>query len=69
MLDDAGQVILEARGLRLQALKANAEPVAEDFDDWLYEVLWRELDSPSQEEVPAYEGEGSWLVFADEGGF
>ena len=70
LLDDAGQVILEARGLRLQALKANAEPdSAEDLDDWLYEVQWRELDSPSQEEVPAYEGEGSWLVFADEGGF
>jgi myxalamid-type polyketide synthase MxaB len=70
LLDDAGQVILEARGLRLQALKANPERgSAEDLDDWLYEVQWRELDSPSQEEVPAFEGEGSWLVFADESGF
>src|SRR5215204_2151287 len=70
LLDDAGQVILEARGLRLQALRANPERgTEEDLDDWLYEVRWRELDSPSQEEVPAFEGEGSWLVLADESGF
>src|SRR5215211_2525701 len=71
LLDDAGQVILEARGLRLQALKANPERgAAEDLDDWLYEVQWRELDSPSQEEeLPGFEGEGSWLVLADESGF
>ncbi len=70
LLDDAGQVILEARGMRLQALKANPERgTAEDLDDWLYEVQWRELDSPSQEEVPAFEGEGSWLVLADESDF
>ena len=69
MLDDAGQVILEARGLRLQALKANAEPDSARTSTTGCTRCWRELDSPSQEEVPAYEGEGSWLVFADEGGF
>jgi acyl transferase domain-containing protein/acyl carrier protein len=70
LLDDAGRVILEARGLRLQALNAGPQQAApEDLDDLLYEVRWRALDSPSQEGLPAPEGEGSWLVFADGGGY
>ena len=50
LLDESGQVLLEASGLRLQRLERDARPEneQEDLDDWLYEVRWepKELRSP-----------------------
>jgi acyl transferase domain-containing protein/acyl carrier protein len=66
LLDEEGRTILEARGLRLQALEADSGSAAaeEDFDSWLYEVRWRTMASLPQE-APVPEEEGSWLIFAD----
>jgi acyl transferase domain-containing protein/acyl carrier protein len=66
LLDEEGRTILEARGLRLQALEAGSGSAAADggLDDWLYEVRWRTMASlPQEASVP--DEEGSWLIFAD----
>jgi acyl transferase domain-containing protein/acyl carrier protein len=67
LLDESGQVLLEASGLRLQRLDAGRENEQEDLDGWLYEVRWetKELEAP----IPSsLDQRGSWLVFADAGG-
>ena len=49
LLDERGQVLLEASGLRLQRLERDARPEneQEDLDDWLYEVRWEPKELPS----------------------
>ena len=69
LLDESGQVLLEASGLRLQRLERDArrENEQEDLDDWLYEVRWepKELEAP---EPSSLDQRASWLVFVDAGG-
>jgi NADPH:quinone reductase-like Zn-dependent oxidoreductase/acyl carrier protein len=64
LLDAAGDVIVEARGFRMQRLDPAAARSTASFNDWLYELTW-EL----QPLVPAPDGPprapGSWLIFAD----
>jgi acyl transferase domain-containing protein/acyl carrier protein len=73
LLDETGQVLLEASGLRLQRLERDArrENEQEDLDSWLYEVQWEPKELPEQDEAPdpsSPDQRASWLVFADVGG-
>lgn len=72
LLDEAGQVLLEALGFRVQrverALQIGAE---EDLDDWLYNVEWETQPLEEKAEGPDSPGPkqtGSWILFADQGG-
>src|SRR5262249_8929341 len=68
LLDEAGHVVVEARGLRLQRLNRDAQ---QKLDDWLYTVQWQPEAHPYQEHpsdpVPSAQA-GSWLIFADSNG-
>ena len=73
LLDESGQVLLEASGLRLQRIEHDArrENEQEDLDDWLYEVRWEPKELPEQDKAPDTSSPGqraSWLIFADAGG-
>jgi acyl transferase domain-containing protein/acyl carrier protein len=69
LLDESGQFLLEASGLRLQRLERDAQPEIEqeELDGWLYEVQWE----PKEIEVPepsSLDQRASWLIFGDAGG-
>src|SRR5205085_12250229 len=66
LCDDAGQVLLEARGLRLQRM-AEARPAPDALDDWLYQLVWQPAPS-DQPAAPEAVAAGAWLLFADRGG-
>ncbi|MDZ7309035.1 MAG: type I polyketide synthase, partial [candidate division KSB1 bacterium] len=65
LLDEAGTVLLAARGLRLQALQRETQIVPRD---WFHRLVWRELPPPV---TPAGNGRPAglhWLLFADQSG-
>ena len=70
LLDEGGQVLLEAQGLRLQRLERDArrENEQEDLDDWLYEVRWEPKEQPEAPVPSSPDQRSSWLVLADAGG-
>ena len=78
LIDDEGQIILEALDFRIQRVERDAQSDAEvDLDDWLYTVQWEaqarpehpeqqskgEGARPEEEQVPVEEP-GSWVIFA-----
>ena len=70
LLDESGQVLLEAQGLRLQRLERDAgrENEQEHLDDWLYEVRWEPKEIPDPPDPSSPGRRANWLVFADAGG-
>jgi acyl transferase domain-containing protein/acyl carrier protein len=73
LLDESGQVLLEASGLRLQRLERDVrrENDQEDLDSWLYEVRWEPKVLLEQDEAPgppSPDQRASWLIFTDAGG-
>jgi myxalamid-type polyketide synthase MxaE and MxaD len=72
LLDEAGDVVAEALGLRLQSLDGNIQRVAPaNPDDWIYLLQWQPEPHPeagraSQPTVPS--SSGTWLIFADKEG-
>jgi NADPH:quinone reductase-like Zn-dependent oxidoreductase/acyl carrier protein len=70
LLDENGDVVLEALGFRVQRVERTTAPEAEEkLDDWLYTIEWEEQALPEAEvEQPAAEQAGSWIIFADRGG-
>jgi acyl transferase domain-containing protein/aryl carrier-like protein len=71
LLDEAGNVLIEIQGFRLQALEAARSSASEALIDWLYEFEWRP-DQPEERigelisstpEMPR-----NWMIFADSGG-
>jgi len=72
LIDQSGQVLLEASGLRLQRLEREAPGEnEEDLDGWLYEVRWEPKELLEQDEIPAPaspDRQASWLIFADADG-
>ena len=67
LLDDTGQVLVEATGLRLQ----RSEPMEpsrsqHELQDWLYELRWEHWQPFAHQ--PATKQSGKWLIFMDSGG-
>jgi len=67
LLDDAGQVLIEARGLRLQ----RSEPVQQtapshELQEWLYELQWEPWQPINNRQATSQTGK--WLIFTDSGG-
>ena len=60
LLEESGEVLLAARGLRLQRVTR-----AHTLDEWLYEIRWLPLPSVPPR-TPATQGH--WLLLADTGG-
>jgi NADPH:quinone reductase-like Zn-dependent oxidoreductase/aryl carrier-like protein len=68
LLDDAGAVIAEVRGLELRRTRRAAlQRLLEKTNpaDWAYEVNWPLSQPPMTSDTP---DPGRWLVFADAGG-
>ncbi|MCA9969807.1 MAG: amino acid adenylation domain-containing protein, partial [Anaerolineales bacterium] len=65
-LDEAGQVLVAASGIRLRPVTPAAiEAQTLDPNAWLYEVAWRELAWEAPAQLPPA---GHWLILADESG-
>jgi acyl transferase domain-containing protein/acyl carrier protein len=73
LLDESGQVLLEALGLRIQRLGLEiGQSLVEDPGDWLYEIQWQPKPMPHEPQaveklLPS--SPGSWLIFADDSGY
>nr|WP_275939224.1 type I polyketide synthase [Polyangium spumosum] len=62
--DEAGRLLLDVRGLRLQRI--DALPAKDPFDDCVFVVEWRRKDlEGSSRPLP---GRGAWIVFLDGAG-
>ncbi|HTN88727.1 MAG TPA: type I polyketide synthase, partial [Sorangium sp.] len=61
LLDEAGQMLLELKGLKVHRLEGLEQPETE----WLLGVSWR---PSSLDRAPEAQGTKRWLVLADEGG-
>ncbi|EAU62512.1 SDR family NAD(P)-dependent oxidoreductase, partial [Stigmatella aurantiaca] len=62
LLNDAGEVLVEVKGLKVQRLEGgvSARPPGEE---WLYTLEWKRHEGASLEHGP--EGTGAWLVLSD----
>ncbi|HEY4181377.1 MAG TPA: SDR family NAD(P)-dependent oxidoreductase [Kofleriaceae bacterium] len=60
VLDERGQTIAEARGVKLEVARTLANDA---LDRWLYTVAWRDAVRNTKPDA-----RGPWLVFADRGG-
>ncbi len=72
LLDESGQVVLEARDLRAQRLDRDTQRATQqDLSEWFYEIQWEPKARPQQDQtsdpLPPDHG-GSWLIFADSDG-
>jgi acyl transferase domain-containing protein/acyl carrier protein len=69
LLDEAGGVVAEVSGLRLQRLDRGAPGVTLDnVEDWFYELQWQPLARPPADSIPGLrpaDRQSSWLIFAD----
>ncbi len=67
LLDEAGQPVVEIRGVHFESLGDDtSHGLAESLDDWLYELKWQPKERVS-EHVSA-SSPGNWLIFADSTG-
>ncbi len=68
LLDEAGRVAVEIKGLRFEYLGEDTQRASgDDRDDWLYEFQWRRKDMAAG--IPSgLTGGASWVIFADSGG-
>ncbi|MGK4000891.1 acyltransferase domain-containing protein [Sorangium sp. So ce1024] len=66
LLDDAGQTVVDAEGLRLRRISLAAPAQRRGVDAWLYGVAWRRKDlaPEGQRALPP----GAWVLLGDRGG-
>lgn len=77
ILDEHGQLLIEAQGLQLQrsepvepaasARKSTLPVVADGLADWLYELRWEPKAVQKSRHLPV-ERTGKWLIFMDSAG-
>ncbi len=72
LMDGDGQVLLEARGLRLQRVKSARSASADDPSQWLYETQWQEKPLGAGGSAGSRKGGSetrpyNWLILADRG--
>jgi NADPH:quinone reductase-like Zn-dependent oxidoreductase len=69
LLDDEGRVLAEVLGVRCTRLERAPEQEAERrINDWLYEVQWRSMPRPNQENLDSEFSPGFWLILTDQAG-
>jgi acyl transferase domain-containing protein/acyl carrier protein len=71
LLDEAGQTVVEAVGLRLQRMERMQPAVQDNVSPWLYELQWQLKARPHGEQTANQLGtdqSGTWLIFVDNGG-
>jgi len=72
VLNEDGQPVLEANGLRVKRVMSRAEQNAEEgLGEWFYEIQWQvkeENQSVEPESIGKKDEAGAWLIFADTGG-
>ncbi|WP_434042179.1 MULTISPECIES: acyltransferase domain-containing protein [Sorangium] len=69
LLDDAGQTVADAEGLRLRRLAPRAPAQRLAADAWLYGVAWRRKDHAAEtQRAPRAMPPGAWVLFGDSGG-
>ncbi len=72
LLDDAGRLVAEVTGLRLERAGDETPGVAQArVDEWLYELGWRRQEregATTGAEARPSQAPGRWLIFADRGG-
>jgi acyl transferase domain-containing protein/acyl-CoA synthetase (AMP-forming)/AMP-acid ligase II/thioesterase domain-containing protein/acyl carrier protein len=73
LLDEDGEVLIEALGLRIQYLDgAEQSFLRADLDEWLYELEWQPKNFSSNAQATQSEQElspcGTWLALVDESG-
>jgi acyl transferase domain-containing protein/NADPH:quinone reductase-like Zn-dependent oxidoreductase/thioesterase domain-containing protein/acyl carrier protein len=69
VLDEAGRVLLDAEGFRVQAVRGMTAARADSAENWLYETKW--VSKPAGKSVAAggtKTKSGTWLLFADRSG-
>ncbi|PTL76610.1 polyketide synthase [Vitiosangium sp. GDMCC 1.1324] len=66
MMNEAGEVLAEVKGLRVQRLEGGGRAAKPVGEEWLYAQDWKRHEGTLSEEGPS--GEGAWLVLADSGG-
>jgi len=69
IMDEHGEILIEANGLQLQRSELGTRPseATETLKDWLYELRWEQV---KLEELarPATQQVGKWLIFMDRDG-
>ena len=70
LFDEAGQLVGEVSGLRIQRTSRTALQRAwqDSPTDWLYELAWQQHDLLDATPLTQTEGHGHWLIFADRAG-
>lgn len=66
IFDEAGKLLVEVDGLRLQHMEAPAAASAQPFSAWLYDIRWHVQAVPDA--PPIAQRPGRWIVFADRHG-
>ena len=66
LLNEDGQVVIEALGLRLRYLDTKARRSEPGPEDWLYELRW--LPAEGAEAAGTAPMDGTWMIFADSTG-
>ncbi|HCI80798.1 MAG TPA: hypothetical protein DHW02_14030, partial [Ktedonobacter sp.] len=70
LLDDTGQVLVEAKGLRLQRSESMEQLTAtnelNELQEWLYTLQWEPWQSLISKQAMAQAG--TWLIFTDSSG-
>jgi phthiocerol/phenolphthiocerol synthesis type-I polyketide synthase D len=66
LLDEAGQLLVEASGLRLQRSASTPRPSSSTVDQLCYELRWEAETLDKAAPLPSQNG--TWLIFMDTGG-
>ena len=67
IVDEAGAILADITGLRVQRLGSAALGQQDELGQCLYTLAWRKQARPAEPPAPGAEG-GAWLVFSDRGG-
>jgi NADPH:quinone reductase-like Zn-dependent oxidoreductase/acyl carrier protein len=69
LIDEEGQVVLEALGFRIQRVERELQNAGEEnLDDWLYRIQWEPQDRKEEDGALAPlppEDQQTWVIFAD----
>ena len=68
LLDEKGNVVLEARGLEIEYIGNNPEYMSKNMEDWFYEPRWEITKRDINEITPISNLPEKWIIFSDREG-